>query len=282
MEKPNVGLRVKTVRLRTWVLTGVLVIGLLLYLLIDIGFGKTINLVDFIIMVVIQSVAHCAYYPDGNLFGAKNPTYIENKTAYNNKANIINENKQVGKLRDFCQYDYEERKLLWFRTYLGTLGLTESEYDILRKLTKEELKKLKSFEIDGKLIIFSKWKRKRLIKLICGKCPVVPNNAETIMSATECNQVKALKDTSLSYKVRFYLYKAFKIFVWGGFLAYLVYTTKESFGLAEVVKMVAFLSSLVITAIFSYSAGETEIKVHKNKYYVDLSNFIDRFNEWNN
>ena len=50
--------------------------------------------------------------------------------------------------------------------------------------------------------------------------------------------------------------------------------------MAEITRIITCLVSMFSTAVLSYSTGETCSKVYKNRYYIDLVNFIDGFNEW--
>lgn len=272
--------RFKAIRSRTWVLTLVIVLSLCFYLLVNVGFGREINIVDFIVISAIQVVAHLTYYPDGENYGMMDALFMGNKKAYNDRANKINEEHKVAKLREFCKVEFEERKSEYKRIILGQLGLEEAELNYLSAQPQKALKRANKWEINGKIIYFPKWKRKKLIKFLFSPSPIKENNAETVMSATEINSTSALKDLTIKHKTQDYLFKFFKIFIWGGFLAYLTYSVKDGFGLADVVRMFTFLGSLITTAIVSYSSGERVIRLYKNQFYIDLSNFIDKFREW--
>ena len=98
--------RVETIRLRTWTLTLAILITLALYLLVNVTTKQSINWVDFVILCVMQIVVHSLYFPDGDLFGQKDSAFINNKTAYNNKASLVNENKEIASLRKYCDFEF--------------------------------------------------------------------------------------------------------------------------------------------------------------------------------
>ena len=103
------GARVKAVRLRTWLVTATIVVTLTLLLFVNFGWSE-FSLVDFVCLSIIQIMAHVSYFSDGESFGTTDPLFIKNKEAYNSKANAINENRETAKLREYCDYEYEERK----------------------------------------------------------------------------------------------------------------------------------------------------------------------------
>ena len=100
------------------------------------------------------------------------------------------------------------------------------------------------------------------------------------MSAIENDGHKAIKDTSISYKVKSYLGKVLKAVCFGAVLAYIGFTARDGIGVAEIARICVYLSTIIINAVVAYSAGETCTKVYKSRFYIDLSNFIDGFNEW--
>ena len=124
-------------------------------------------------------------------------------------------------------------------------------------------------------------KKKKLYNLIFKQLPVEPNHPETIMSAIENNGTKAVKDGSVAYKTHSYIRKILQAVVIGGIFAYIGYTVRDGIGIAEIVQIFMYLTSLFSAAVMSFSSGETCSKVYKSHFYVDLVNFIDGFNEWN-
>lgn len=281
--------RVEAIRLRTWTLTLAILITLALYLLVNVTTKQSINWVDFVILCVMQIIVHSLYFPDGDLFGQKDSAFISNKTAYNNKASLVNENKEIANLRKYCDFEFEERKKRYILNQCSIIGITLDELEMLKQKTEKEIRKLEKFEtkeiIDGeekgRLIFFSKHKRKILYNLIFKPIPVEKNHPETIMSAVENDGNKAIRDGSISYKAHSYIRKILTAVVIGGIFAYIGYTLRDGFGFAQVVQIAMYVTTLFTTAVMAFTSGETCSKVHKSHFYLDLANFLDSFNEWN-
>lgn len=281
--------RVQTVRLRTWTLTLAILISLALYILVNVTTKQSINWVDFALLCTMQIIVHSMYFPDGDLFGQKDNAFISNKTAYNQKASDINERKEIASLREYCNYEFEERKERYVANQCGLIGITLDELAILKQKPEKEILQMEKFEtseiVGGKeksrLIFFSKKKRKILYDLIFKPLPVEKNHPETIMSAVENNGNKAIRDGSISYKAHSYIRKILTAIVVGGIFAYIGYTIRDGFGFAEIVQICMYITTLFTTAVMAFTSGETCSKVHKSHFYLDLANFIDGFNEWN-
>lgn len=273
------GERIRAIRFRTWVITAVQVIALALLLFVVLGW-KEFSLIDFILLSVIQIITHLSYFPDGENFGSKDPLLVKNRVSYNDKANEINKNRETKLLREYCVVEYEERKKRYIQNECGAIGITMDEYEILKNKTKAQLRKMKSVEYDGRIVFLTRKRRKRLVRLLFHKIPIERNNVETIMSAIENDGFRSIHDNSTRYKFVNYLMKFMKVIVWGGFLAMIGYSARDGITIETVVRMVMYLSSMIITAITSFSAGEVGQKTYKNQFYVDLCNFIDGFNEW--
>lgn len=280
--------RFETVRLRTWALTGSIIIALIFYFVVTVSTKQTINWVDFVLLCIMQFVAHSTYFPDGDLFGQKDSAYIRNKSAYNEKAEKINNEHKINRLRAYCKYEYEKRKERYIENQCGILGITIDELEELKQKEPEEVKKMTTYSvktlINGeereKIVRFTKHKRKMLYALCFKPLPIEENYPETIMSAVENDGNSAIKDTSKSYKVMAYVSKIFKAIIIGGIFAYIGYTARDGFGWAEVVQIAMYLTTLLTTSVTSFSSGEVCSKVHKSHFYLDLSNFIDSFREW--
>lgn len=281
--------RVETIRLRTWTLTLAILITLALYLLVNVTTKQSINWIDFVILCVMQIIVHSLYFPDGDLFGQKDSAFISNKTAYNNKASLVNENKEIANLRKYCDFEFEERKKRYVLNQCSIIGITLDELEMLKQKTEKEIRKLEKFEtkeiIDGeekgRLIFFSKHKRKILYNLIFKPIPVEKNHPETIMSAVENDGNKAIRDGSISYKAHSYIRKILTAVVVGGIFAYIGYTLRDGFGFTQVVQICMYITTLFTTAVMAFTSGEICSKVHKSHFYLDLANFLDSFNEWN-
>ena len=281
--------RFETIRLRTWTLTLAILVSLALYIVVNVTTRQAINWVDFILLCSMQIIVHSLYFPDGDLFGQKDKAFISNKTAYNNKATKINEDKLIANLRKYCNVEFEERKQRYILNQCGLIGITLNELEILKQMSEKEILSLEKFEpiemVDGqeksKLMFFSKHKRKILYNLIFKPLPVEKNHPETIMSAVESNGNKAIRDGSIAYKLHSYIRKILTAVVVGGVFAYIGYTLRDGFGFAQVVQIAMYITTLFTTAVMAFTSGETCSKVHKSHFYLDLAIFIDGFNEWN-
>ena len=94
--------RLTTIRLRTWTLTLALVVSFVFYILVNVTTNSEINWIDFVLSSTVQIIIYTIYFPEGELFGQKDKAFIQNKTAYNEKATEINKNKHIANLREFC------------------------------------------------------------------------------------------------------------------------------------------------------------------------------------
>ena len=271
--------RTSNIRIRAWALTLIIVIALIMYFLVQVVFNE-VNWVDLCFVSIIQIIMHCLYFPEGELYGQKNPAFALNKHVYNLKATTINENRKVAELREYCHYEYETRKNAYITAECGAIGITEDEYEVLKQKSEKEIKKLKSIELNGKITFFSKRQRKRLHRLIFKPLPVEENSPELILSAVEHDTEKSISDSSIKYKEMAYIRKICTAIVVGTFLAYIGYSARDGITLDVITQIIVYLSNMLVTAVFSFSKGETCSKVHKNKFYIDLSNYIDEFFEW--
>lgn len=285
--------KASTIRLRTWTLTLAIIVTLVFYFIVQVSTKQSINPVDFVFLCIVQIITHCLYFPDGDLYGQKNQSFISNKSAYNEKASAINQQKKIAKLRKYCQIEFEERKQRYILNECGAIDITLEELAVLKQLNEKEIKNLKKYEFEylevkndgtteknSKLVFFSRIKRKKLYNLIFKALPVEPNHPETIMSAVENNGAKAIRDGSISYKTQSYIRKIFTAVIIGGIFAYIGYTVRDGIGIAEIVQILMYLTSLFSTAVLSFTSGESCSKVYKSRFYVELVNFIDGFNEW--
>ena len=280
--------RFSSVRARTWSITLALIVMLVFYYIMNVTTKQAMSWVDFLMLCFVQLVAHSIYFPDGEIFGTKDETFIKNKAAYNEKAENVNTNKKHERLRTFCDVDFEERKKRYVLNQLSFIGISFDEFAILKTKEEKEIRSMKRFEttetIDGKeipkVIQFGRRKRKILFDLIFRPLPVERNHMETIMSAVENDGTKAIKDSSVAYKRHNYIKKFLFAFLVGGILAYVAYTVRDGFGLAEITAIIMCIGSLFVTAVLAFSAGEQCTRVYKNRFYLELVNFIDEFTEW--
>ena len=279
MADNEINARISTIRFRTWSLTLILVVCLVFYYLVNVIFNNIINFVDLIFIALIQVLTHSIYFPDGDLFGQKNSTFITNRKSYNDLANTINENHLFGKLREYCKIEFEERKQRYIENECSIIGITLEEFEELSKLSKREIKKLSKREINGKYLSFSKEKRKRLYNLIFKVLPVKPNSPEYIMSAVENEKDGAIHNKANQYKLKVYITVFLKAFLVGLLFAYIGYTLRDGIGFAQIVSISMCLCSLFSTAVLSFSKGEKYSKIYLSNFYLELSMFITGFLE---
>lgn len=284
--KNAIGHKALSLRTRTWTLTLALAIALILYFAVQVVAKDSINWIDFLFLLAIIMLSHSIYFPDGELFGQTGEVFTSNRTAYNDKASRINRLMIIGKLRKYCEIEFEERKEKYIANECGALGITLPELELLKQKTKKEIKALEVWEVfdqkqeNSKLIIFSKHNKKRLLKLLFKPMPVEKNNAETILSAVDNDMNKAIKDGSVVYKKKSFVRKFLMAGLIGGLLAYIGYTFRDGFGFEQIVQIFIYLTSMFSTSVLAFNSGETCSKVHKNLFYVELSNYIDGFFEW--
>lgn len=269
-----------TFRIRTIILTAILIVSLIFYFLVSTIFKNKMNWIDFIMLASVQIIMHFLYYPDGELNGEKDETYTSNKNAYNTKANEVNSKRQVKHLEEYTKVDFENRKQLYIQTQLGYIGLDMTDYEYLLDHIKEMRLKGKYVQINGRMITLNRFSKGILKKILYKKLPVELNTTTTIMSANENSVESKIKDKSKTYTLIMHLKKIFTATIVGGFLAYIGYTKKDSFGLEDFTMMMIDLTSMLSTAVLSYSSGETATKKYKCEFYVELSLFLDNFFEW--
>lgn len=293
--KQSIKSRVASVRLRAIMLTAGIIMGLILYIFVNLITKQAMSWIDFCLLVVLQYLVYVTYFPEGELFGTRDATYIRNHDAYNEKATKVNEEQKIHKLREFCKVDYQRRLQTYVENECGALGITLEELEQLKSLKEEEFKQIKkekrySFkeevvvdgkkEIKEKLMLISKHKYKRLYNLIFKPLPVQENHAETIMSAVENDGNGKITDYSKEYKGKRLLLKAVQVILTAVILAYIGYQARDGVGLEEIFRMFMYLFTIVANATTAYTTGETCTKVYKNRFYIDLCNFIDEFREW--
>lgn len=278
--------RLSTVRLRTWTLTLAIVITLGLFLLINVGFENRINFIDFAFIATIQIIVHCIYFPDGELYGMRDKAFVANRKAYNTKASKISQGGHFTALREYCKLEYEERQKQYIINECSAIGISQIEYAELKKRSPTEIDALAKeafvYKIDDKeyILFLSKAKVKRLKKLLFSELPVERNAPETIMSAVENDSNKSIKDDSVRYKRKAYIHKLLMSTVVSLFIAFIAYKWKDGITPETFVQLAIYLTGVFATAVLSYSSGETCQRLHKNKFYIDLVNYIDGFNEW--
>lgn len=290
--KEQIKERVTSVRLRTLSLTIALVIALIFYYLVNVATKQSISWIDFVLICLCQILAQTIYFPDGEIFGTKDKTYISNRGNYNDKAEQINMSGKHESLQEYCDYEYEQRKKRYILTQCGYIGISENDLEKLKEKSKTDLKHIKKYErketiqVNGEdvekvfVVHFSARKRKLLYNLIFKPLPVQKNNPETIMSAVENDGSEKIKDTSIPFKRRSYVRKILMAILLGLIFGYSMYTMRDGIGFGEIVSIIFCLVSLFGTAVTAFSSGETCTKVYKSRFYLELGNFIDGFLEW--
>ena len=273
--------RFMALRIRTLVLTLVIIVTLAFYLCVNAIINDTIDLIDFAILSFVQIVTHCLYFPDGELYGSKNEKLVNNRTSYNTKASLVNQKMQFAELKSYCKVDFDMRKRNYIETKCGYIGITYEDYELIKEnYSLQDIKKSSSLELNGKMFYLSKYKRKVLIAILFKELPIGYNNPETILSALDTDRSARIIDKSRAYKIQAYIKKIFMAIVVGGVMAYIGYKAKDGFGLTDIVRMLTYLTSMLTTAILSYSSGEVCQRVYKNEFYVELALFLDNFFEW--
>lgn len=163
--------RVKIIRLRTWTLTLTTVTLLVLYIFVTLSIKAKIDLIDFAITAAIQISTHFAYFADGERYGELDDLFIKARKGYNAAADRIMAESTVEILREYCEFEYEERKSLYIADACGKIGISVVEFERLAQKPVSELKVIKRYEYDGKVVYFTKARRKALIRLVYGKTP---------------------------------------------------------------------------------------------------------------
>ena len=280
LNKEVVTSRVRIIRLRTWTLSLTIVALLALYIFVTLSIKSKIDWIDFAITSFIQISTHFAYFPDGERYGETDRLFVNARKVYNANAARITAESSVEKLREFCDVDFEERKIRHISDACGKIGISFNEYKELSQKSEEELSRIDVFEFNGKRIYFTKKRRRALIKIIYGKNPVKPNSPDTILSAVDRNYAENIKDDSRFYKKYKHATRLFKSIVIGGVLAYITYNMRDGLSFAAIIKSCVFIGSMISTAVSSYINGEKASREYKRKFFVELSVFIDKFFSW--
>lgn len=264
------------------ILFSVLMVGTLAtYFLVNVSFGSTLDVANFILLATMEVATFYLYYPDGQLKGQNSERYLNNKTVYNTKASKVNAKRQVKNLQAYCVVEYKERIKEHIETELGYCDLDYNDYVYLKShISEKELKKAKELEIEGRMIYLDRNKKKRLIQLLFRKMPVSANNSRTILSAVETNSQAAISDKSKKDKVLSQFRMAVKVASIAFFSGYMLITNRDGITLNTIAQLVLDLFAIFLVAITSYIQGENNQKQYKANFYMDLSIFLDNFYEW--
>lgn len=264
------------------ILFSILMVGTLaIYFLVNVSFGSTLDVANFILLATMEVATFYLYYPDGQLKGQNSERYLNNKMVYNTKASKVNAKRQVKNLQAYCVVEYKERIKEHIETELGCCDLDYNDYMYLKShISEKELKKAKELEIEGRMIYLDRNKKKRLIQLLFRKMPVSANNSRTILSAVETNSQAAISDKSKKDKVLSQFRMAVKVASIAFFSGYTLITSRDGITLNTIAQLVLDLFAIFLVAITSYIQGENNQKQYKANFYMDLSIFLDNFYEW--
>lgn len=276
----SISSRIVIIRWRTWALTITTIILLVFYVFVTLALENTLNLVDYILTAAMQVSTHFAYFPDGERYGEQDVLYIGAKKDYNVRANAITSANSVMDLREYCEFDFEERKKRYIVAVCGEIGISYNEFLILKQKSKQELDNIEKLEAEGNVVYFTPHRRRVLKRLVFGKTPVRPNSPDTIMSAVDRGFIKPISDESKPYKTATHGIKLFRVFIVSLALAYIGYSMRSGINAASVMKSCVFFGSMVFCAVSSFISGEKSSRVYKKRFYVELSVFIDKFSSW--
>lgn len=272
--------RIKIIRVRTWALTLTTLALLVLYIFVTLSIKSKIDWIDFAITVAIQLSTHFAYFPDGERYGETDPLFVKARKLYNANANHISAQNAVDDLRDYCEIEYQERKARYVSDTCGACGISVDEFRAISALSVKELRKIKSFEFNGKTIYFTRKRRAVILKLAYGNCPVKPNSPDMILSAVDRNYADNIRDDQKVYRGATHAIKIFRYLILGGVIAYINYNTRDGITFAAVVKSAVFIGSMIASAVSAYISGERSTREYKKEFYIELYVFISRFFSW--
>ena len=139
----NVKLKTQSIRLRTLSLTVLIIFALCFYVVVNVTTNQSFNWVDFAFVCMIQIVSFGLYFSEGEVFGQKDKGYLSNKEAYNTSANEVNTNGEFSELREYCEYEYLERKNRYILNQCGLIGITPDELDMFKSMSEKEIKSIK-------------------------------------------------------------------------------------------------------------------------------------------
>ena len=272
----NTILRVPTI-LFTFLMVGTLVI----YFLVSVSFGSTLDVPNFILLGTMEVVTYYLYFPDGQLKGQNSDRFINNKTSYNTKASKVNQKRQIKNLQEYCIVEYKDRIKEYIETQMGYCDLDYNDYLWLRdNMTYSQFKHCKEIVVNDKSVYLDKSKRKRLKNVLYKKLPIEANNSRTILSAVETNSQAAIRDQSKKDKMFSQFRMALKVLSIAFFSGYMLVTAKDGFNMTTLAMFVLDLFAIMVVAITSYMQGEINQKTYKANFYMDLAIFLDNFYEW--
>lgn len=267
-------------RTRTLALTFTLTTGIVFYCLMQWVITGNLDLISLIISGLIQILTHFAYYDDGKIYGEKDSGFKANKDAYNADANKVNDDNMFSELKNYCQEEFKERKQRYLNAKFSYIGISESDFILLKQMSENEINKLQKFENEKTIIHFTKKKRKVLYDLIFKPLPIEPNEPEFIMSAVSFDKSKGIKDKSVLFEKITHIRVVLKATILALFIAYIGISLRDNFFWESIVEMIYFIIVMVYTAIFSFSSGEKHTRIYKSNFYNELTMFLDGFFEY--
>lgn len=281
LSKNRVRVHNTILRVPTILFTFLMVATLVIYFLVSVSFGSTLDVPNFVILATMEVVTYYLYFPDGQLKGQTSERFINNKSSYNAKASKVNQKRQIKNLQEYCIVEYRDRIKEYVETQMGYCDLDYADYLFLKDtLSYERFKKSKELNVNEKMIYLDKSKKKRLKKVLYSKLPIDANNSRTILSAVETNSQSAIHDSSKKDKAFSQVRMALKVLSIAFFSGYMLVTAKDGFNLTTVAMFVLDLFAIMVVAITSYMQGEINQKTHKANFYMDLAIFLDNFYEW--
>ena len=282
-EMPKIKTKHVIVRFPTVFFSFVMIITLVVYFLVSVSFGSTLDVANFLILGTMELSTFYLYYPDGQLKGQDSDRYKVNKKAYNESANKVNKKRQNKNLQKYCIVDFHERIQEYIETEMGYCDLNYNDYVYLKKNISQETllnKKTKELEINGERVFLTKEMKKRLNKLLFKDLPIKANNSKTILSAVETSTTSEIKDKSKQDKRFSQIRMIIKVLGIAWFSGYMLVQAKEGLDIETIAKLVIDLASIALVAVTSYLQGEKNQKVYKADFFIELSLFLDNFFEW--
>lgn len=281
LSKNRVRVHNTILRVPTILFTFLMVATLVIYFLVSVSFGSTLDVPNFIILATMEIITYYLYFPDGQLKGQNSDRFINNKTSYNTKASKVNQKRQIKNLQEYCIIEYKDRIKEFIETQMGYCDLDYNDYLWLRdNLTYGQFKRCKDIVVNGKSVYLDKAKRKRLKSVLFKKLPIEANNSRTILSAVETNSQAAIRDHSKKDKLFSQFRMVLKVLSIALFSGYMLITAKDGFSITTLAMFVLDLFAIMVVAITSYMQGETNQKTYKANFYMDLAIFLDNFYEW--
>jgi hypothetical protein len=263
-----------------WLTTSSLSIAVILLVFLGIGQGKGLDLVFFLLMFLVQGIMTATWLPEGKKYGERNALFMEIQKAYNAKIDRIIEEELITNLGEYCNYDFGVRYRNYFTKMLGRVGLS---YDVFEKVKNLSVKNFIVGEmvVGGDKFTFNKIQIKTLKTLIFKPCPIQANSVETIMGGSENSEIYGIRDWSKFYEKRY-------LGVRGGFMiitaiitAFLGLKITEGVTMMMWIQAVLLLGGIVLSLTSAFLTGEKSKTVYKREFYIDATNFLDGFYEWN-